>query len=132
MNDEHLDKYQELISEVLTQAVEDFTGLRTRGVIRKDMSVDESKWVRRHDGSLQKPLNIDSPTEVVELIWFFRSHTLDRLCAFVGVPACRIRTRLGLTPKAVIQSCAHRVDSQNLQIEDRAVQRHELTRYRFR
>ena len=131
MNDEHLDRYQELISEVLSQAVEDFVGLRSRKVIRMDLSVDESKWIKRSDGSIQKPINIDSPTEASELVWFFQSNALDRLCAFVGVPACRIRTRLGFKPEAVPVKDLARTFAPNLQIADRAVQKHELARYKF-
>jgi hypothetical protein len=131
MTDEHLDKYQELISEVLAQAVEDFIGLRSRNVIRKDYSVDSSKWIHRDDGSMQKPLNIDSPTEALELIWFFQSNSLDRLCAFVGIPACRIRTKLGFKPEAVIDRDLARSLPQNLHIEDKPLQKYEISRYRF-
>jgi hypothetical protein len=130
MNDNY-DQFRELISEVLTQAVEDFIGLRARGALREDFTVDESNWIKRSDGSLQKPINIDSPTDALELVWFFEAKSLDRLCDFVGIPACRVRTKLGFKPEAVVVKDNARTYAPNLQIEDRAVQRHSLSRYKF-
>lgn len=129
--EEHLDRYRELISEVLAQAVEDFVGLRARGAIRDDFTVDDYKWIKRLDGSVGRPLNIDSATDAMELVWFFQRQSLDRLCAFVGIPACRIRIKLGFAPEAVVEKDAARVSAPNLKISNRYFQRHETTNSRL-
>ena len=90
-----LDNYRELASEILAQAVDDYRYLRRLTVIRPDHSVNSKFWSRRPDGSWNRPINIESPQAVEELIWFFNSPQLDILARFVGIPACQIRTRLG-------------------------------------
>lgn len=90
-----LDNYRELASEIIAQAVDDFRYLRRLTVIRPDHSVNSKFWSRRADGSWNRPINIESPQQVEELIWFFNSKQLDILCRLVGVPPCQIRARLG-------------------------------------
>ena len=93
---EHLDNYRELISEILTCAIEDFVHLRKLSIIRPDFTVNESFWKKRADGLIHKPINIDSPQDARNLVWFFQSKSLFKLCAFIGVPADKVLERLGM------------------------------------
>ena len=95
--------YRELAAEILALAIDDFKNLQSIKAIRSDNTVDEAFWCDRHDrwgkrvGSC-KPRGIDSPAEAHYLLHFFRSPALDRLCNSLGVPACRVRSKLGFLP----------------------------------
>lgn len=97
MSEQHLDNYRELASEVLATAIDDFLHLRKLSVIRPDLTINESFWKKRSDGSIHKPINIDSPQDAKNLVWFFQSKSLLLLCAFIDVPACKVKQRIGFT-----------------------------------
>jgi hypothetical protein len=116
-----IDRYKELASEVLQCAVEDFKHLKQCGAIRVDLTVDNSHWSRRGDGSTRTPINIESSTHAQELIEFFSSKSCDILCDFVGVPACRVRQQLDLKSAQVAPDPYRKADLSNLKLLDRAL-----------
>ena len=103
-----LDGYRELAAEILALAIDDYQNLRTMNAIRADHTVDEAFWCDRHDQwgrrvNSCKPRGITNPSEAHYLVFFFQSPALDRLCETLGVPACRVRSKLGFAPKVYIQ-----------------------------
>jgi len=115
-----LDNYRELASEILTTAITDFTYLRGITAIREDFSVNPSFWKRSGYGNYAKPIGISSPQDARELVWFLQSPILDKLCAFIGVPACQVRSRIGLQSQQVAADPFRAPDNPNLRISDKA------------
>lgn len=92
------DNMVQLAFAVLLQAVRDYVRLRELGIVSGD-EVREYRFYRKYSGGAagNKPLGFESAEKVKELIYFLSGQDLDNYCNLLRIPACRIRSSIGLT-----------------------------------
>jgi hypothetical protein len=92
--------WKRLAAAMLAQAVEDMATLKAYGAITEQNTVDAHHFRHRYNaagksGGKRTPIGLEE-CDAVELVNFFRSDMLDRLCGFLDVPACRIRSKFNI------------------------------------
>lgn len=92
------DNMVQLAFAVLLQAVRDYVRLRELGIV-SGAEVREYRFYRKYSGGAagNKPLGFESSEKVKELIYFLSGRDLDNYCNLLRIPACRIRSAIGLT-----------------------------------
>ena len=86
-----------LLHAVILQAVEDYRGLKERGVFLGG-EINEG-FFRRYavnSGGYRRPMNFQRESEITELLHFFNDWPLELLGDLTGLPACRVRRSLGI------------------------------------
>jgi hypothetical protein len=80
--------------------ISDYLHLLDERVIRKDGSIDTTRFGRRHEHKrgYYAPIGYRTPAQVRELMEFMMGEGLDLICDLLGKHPCRIRQRIGIVP----------------------------------
>ena len=89
---------------VLLQAVRDYVRLRELGIV-SGREVREWRFYKKYNSekASNHPLNFATAEQVKSLIYFLKGKDLDYYCSLLGMPACRIRSAIGLTKSVTVR-----------------------------
>lgn len=85
-----------LVVSILLQSIQDYITLKKLNVI-EDGEVNEWRFGLRKSKKVYKKRHIGyDKYETRELLHFFKSNELDRICRLINYKACRIRKKLNI------------------------------------